>query len=202
MYKVKPEDVIPTRTDKQIALIEKRKGGFCGPIKSERGKGNKLYKKFTALAANVTQENAFELIEIAHKLSDIVNGMTAKNSVCAKGCSYCCQVNVDISDLEAAYIEEKTGKKATKSVYDKHPSSKDIPYCPFHDAENSICSIYEFRPLACRGFFAFDNPDLCIGNDQIHAVMSAWHNPSTRQLIETVQAVCGDVVGDIRSYFK
>lgn len=201
MYKVKPEDVIPTRTDKQVWVQNKTKGGLCGTNKKDVKKGNKLIKQFDAMSKNMTREKIIPMVELAHQITDLGNSKSIENAVCAKGCSHCCQVNVDLNSFEAAYIEIKTGRMVKESVYNLRPGSKLVKYCPFHNAETSLCDIWEFRPVACRGFFAFDDPKLCEGNDKTHAISSAWNVPVTKHIMEVLKTRGGGEVKDIRAYF-
>lgn len=199
MYKVKHEDIIPSRTDEEVMLLQDK---LCGSNPKAAKKAYVLLNQFQALTKNMTRDRVIEVVELAHKISDLANADSTKNAVCAKGCSYCCQVNVDISGLEAAYIEVKTGREVKQTSYHLKPGNKLIEYCPFHNSETSLCDIWEFRPIACRGFFAFDNPELCVSSDNVHAISSAWNIPATKQLMEVLEHCCGGEVGDIRSYFK
>jgi Fe-S-cluster containining protein len=77
-------------------------------------------------------------------------------------------------------------------------------YCDFLDQKSGECTIYEYRPLACRTFFAFDSPDLCDtdNGEYPHAIFSA----KTHGLIQSIQqqlfAMGGSRHADIREWFK
>lgn len=202
MYKVKPEDVIPTRTDAQIAKMEKAQNGIAGAHRKDRKKGVKLFEKMKKLTTDMKREYVLEVVSLAYQIADISNGRSADNAVCVKGCSHCCQVNVDVTGLEAAYIEVKTGHPVELNNYNLRPGDPNVPYCPFHDDKTATCSIHEYRPIACRGFFTFDSPKLCIGNNITHAITNAWNNPATKTLMDILGEVCGNEVKDIRAYFK
>lgn len=84
-------------------------------------------------------------------------------AACHAGCSSCCHYNVSVFPLEARYIEVWSGHKrlpAPAPASDFHGTP-----CPFLKAGQ--CSIYEFRPMACRKHFAITRtaywcaPDRC-----------------------------------------
>lgn len=198
MYKVKPEDIIPIRSDEET---ERLKAELTGSTPKAAKKAHKLVAQFQALSRNMSQDTILPMVELAYKISDLANAKSTTNAVCAKGCSHCCQVNVEVTDLEAAYIEIKTGHKVVEQKYSLPVTSKLIPYCTFHDEETATCKIWEFRPMACRGFFAFDDPKYCVGNNQTHAITSTWNNPGTKQIFEVLQHCGNGVTNDIRYYF-
>lgn len=202
MYKVKPEDVIPTRTQEKVKLLIERNYKMSGSKKKYIKRSRKLYDRFIDLARNMTRDKAVELVELAHKISDLANTESTKNAVCAKGCSWCCKINVEITAIEAAYIELKTGRIVTPRPYTKKHDDPTIEYCPFHDEQAATCSIHEFRPMACRGFFAYDDPKFCVDPSTVHAVTNAWHIPATKHIIEVLETVCGNEINDIRGYFN
>lgn len=202
MYKVDPKDVIPSRSDDEIKALEKKEQGLIGSSKNAGKKANILFRQFMAIGENINKTNMFEAVNLAHKMSDLANDKSAANSVCVKGCAHCCQVNVDVTVVEAIYIEKMTGHEINIKPYSIPAGSKLVPYCPFLNQESATCSIHEYRPIACRGFFTFDDPKLCVGNDQIHAVSNAWHVPATRVIMEMLLECSNGEVKDIRSYFS
>ena len=98
-----------------------------------------------------------------------------ENIACKKGCSWCCYKQVGVSPLEVFLIAEHLKNKRIKisladiksrlTALDRQTNglssearlAAQLP-CAFL-AENS-CSIYEVRPLACRGGNSID-ADLC-----------------------------------------
>jgi uncharacterized protein len=84
---------------------------------------------------------------------DVIYDFVRKFSICKKGCSYCCQYGISISQLEVEYIRKKV--KLDKMMINTADSK-----CPFLTA--GICSIYHYRPFSCRRHLAFyDSPEWC-----------------------------------------
>ena len=113
-------------------------------------------------------------VKRAYALADAITALVAAPIATCKGvgCSYCCtNSEISVSLLEAQYICESVpwvtmreplptlansllvkiaqGKKSTKKLGD----------CPF--LLNGACSVYQYRPLACRAYFSVDNTKLC-----------------------------------------
>jgi Fe-S-cluster containining protein len=60
---------------------------------------------------------------------------------CKSKCSYCCNIRVDVSDLEISII-----KKNAKKQFRNTDKGRVIGEpCPF--LKNDLCSIYDFRPF-------------------------------------------------------
>lgn len=82
-----------------------------------------------------------------------------QNIACHKGCSNCCKnPMVQISNLESRgisfYISEIMDYDMQEKIKVRLLNHTTSAECPF--LLNDVCSIYEFRPLACRGFYVFN----------------------------------------------
>jgi Fe-S-cluster containining protein len=104
------------------------------------------------------------------------NPMSKDGSItpaCHKSCAWCCYLNVDMLEAEAYFIADQVNKKFDKEKRERisiqmkknrektrnlAPDQKEHTRhrCPFLDDDNS-CSIYEIRPLACRGMYTADD---------------------------------------------
>lgn len=126
------------------------------------------------------------------------------HACCSKGCSYCCNMDIQLTTLEAEYIH------VLKGVPMKH--GKDITTghtdpCPFLSS-GGICNVYELRPITCRSLFAFGEPQNCANGKkalQIGVYDAASRNPIISDIITWVQAVVmskGGEIRDIRDYFS
>lgn len=206
MYKVKPEDVIPTRTEQEIKAITDSGEQLVGGIwnSKNKNKAEKVAKKLQYLFNNIgTLGNKFlpQLVSTAHKAIDLQNLNSVKNSVCAVGCSHCCKVNVELSQAEAAYISFKTGFKIIERAYNRPPSDKNRDYCPFHNEKTATCGIYKYRPVMCRGFFAFDSPGECEDGQNSHAITAISNIPYTNEISLTLNHITQTKPKDIRYWF-
>lgn len=83
---------------------------------------------------------------------------------CARGCAFCCRVNVDISEEEAACIIEYCQQRGMQINTERMQAQlgkdrstwKDLSIADQHCAflKDGLCSVYEVRPLACRKYFS------------------------------------------------
>lgn len=119
--------------------------------------------------------------KVAHKLVQaIIEGQKAKNwdsfktqVKCTAGCSGCChqqvEINSDEADLLATLVvngvhidHDKMNRLASKNFTDlewwRLPNTERS--CLFL-AENGTCRVYDNRPLACRKYFVFTDPEKC-----------------------------------------
>jgi Fe-S-cluster containining protein len=122
-----------------------------------------------------TPENAVELGRNAMEgTSKIAAGLLARSSqapACRNGCAHCCYQSVGVSapevlaiydhlvstrspaELTATVERIRAADDATRGMSSADRFSPELP-CPF--LENERCSIYEARPLACRGKNSLD----------------------------------------------
>lgn len=100
----------------------------------------------------------FGRLKWSYRYLDYYHKFVTADSVCSKGCSHCCSVDVRISSLEAAYITENIGIPA--DFTSEHSKNHASP-CPFLSTDKS-CSIYPFRPFSCRTMRAADHPSYCV----------------------------------------
>src|SRR6202051_2196360 len=89
-----------------------------------------------------------------------VRGLRDVPIACRKGCSHCCHIWVSATAPEILSISKilrRRGRSAISKVHAAHTETRDYEFdvrdehpfpCPMLD--NNMCSIYEFRPKACR----------------------------------------------------
>lgn len=153
---------------------------------------------------------ASENASARNKLQKIYNLMTdlvkaAEPYVaCKNGCSACCHMNVVISPVEAKYIEQNTGIKpaqVTGSIYHSLSEFVGIP-CPF--LIEGSCSIYEFRPFACRKHMSFDtSPYYCEPKHSLEAEVPLIEFCGAEgAFYDIVRFASGGVFADVRDFFK
>ncbi|WP_335914030.1 YkgJ family cysteine cluster protein [Shewanella algae] len=145
------------------------------------------------------QNIPLDLLEQIYLFMDEHNKFVTTFSVCEKGCSACCNIPVNVSRLEAEYIQRKTGHKLSNRIILKTGRSP----CPFLESD-AACSIYQHRPYNCRTFHTLDNPKYC-STDENHAVygVSSMGYGSTMmaQLAAIIRHVNKGEYKDIRAYF-
>lgn len=98
-------------------------------------------------------------IEVNKEVSDKIS--------CKKGCNFCCQQPVRITDDEADLLLKVTGEldwdkierqaKYKDSDWFKQP--KEDQGCIF--LQDGECLPYEWRPNACRQYFSIEDPKNC-----------------------------------------
>jgi Fe-S-cluster containining protein len=121
---------------------------------------------------------------------------------CSKGCSHCCSMDVQLTTLEAEYIQVHTGVplRAAGRLTTGHRSP-----CPFL-TDAGACGIYRFRPLVCRIFHALGDPENCRpGREQIqYGAPPQYGNDIFLNLLGWVNHVTIHADGtcrDIRDFF-
>jgi len=124
----------------------------------------KKYKKLL-LQLNNDRSDRFSKVKRIYKFIDNHNDeMFKKDTVCARGCSFCCYMNVDVTEVEASYIAEYTkrplNENINNSVHADISKYSGVP-CPFLDIHNGSCTIYDFRPTVCRMYHVFESADKC-----------------------------------------
>jgi Fe-S-cluster containining protein len=104
-----------------------------------------------------------------YALIDETMARTNRENSCKRGCNFCCHINVDITDPEAAAIhhhcKENKIKVDTKYLKERlQVRAKEVAFsktaaCVF--LKNGECSIYAVRPLACRTYLVVNEPKYC-----------------------------------------
>jgi hypothetical protein len=92
---------------------------------------------------------------------DEVGAVAAPHAAYRRGCSHCCHTSVLMPEQEAELIGRKIGVKPREVVGFTQRGAIKAGYdnpCPF--LKNEQCSIYEWRPLACRQLFNMDRDAL------------------------------------------
>ena len=124
----------------------------------------KKYKKLLLQLDN-NRSDRFSKVKKIYKFIDSHNDkIFKKDTVCAKGCAYCCYINIDVAEVEASYIAKYTKKplkeNINNSVHANISKYNGVP-CPFLDTHDSSCTIYDFRPSVCRMYHVFESADKC-----------------------------------------
>ena len=115
----------------------------------------------------------------------IIEGLTTKigrTVTCSTGCSFCCNVEVHITEDEAELLasvlkdrkieinQEKLNMQAGITDGTWLDRTCDDLTCIFLD-ENDECKIYQYRPMNCRKLMVTSDPQLCdikYRNEMVH----------------------------------
>jgi len=128
--------------------------------------------------SNISKTQA-QVTESLHALMDETNSLfiekvaeTGKKIPCAKGCSFCCYLIVEITASEAELMTKEANRLGV--VIDRNALNKQLPHAtvqkwsalPYHQRKcvflkNGSCSVYAQRPAACRKYFVVTDPKLC-----------------------------------------
>lgn len=118
-----------------------------------------------ALSAKTLAKKVFWLRKAADKATETI----VESSACSSGCSHCCHISVILSRSEALQIARETGRTLNSQAGRFGPDQIDVQRerltsemygkpCTF--LVEGRCSIYEFRPQACRLQINMDDDDL------------------------------------------
>ena len=145
------------------------------------------------------QESRIIKLEKIYSFLTIYGNFVKTFSVCSKGCSHCCSIDIQMTELEAIYIHEKTGKQITNPT--GLLSTNNYSPCPFLNT-NGECTIYDIRPFNCRTFHALDDPKYCeTGED--HQLYNTYTSVYYSKFFEFLLEVLNETqeIYDIRDYF-
>lgn len=121
----------------------------------------KLSAREDALPTELRRVNASVSTKL-HRVYAVVDELTAAARpfvACSNGCSACCHMNVMISETEAQMIAKETGRSPAPLLHSRRHGLAEFSGepCPF--LRESVCSIYEQRPFACRQHLSFHTSD-------------------------------------------
>ncbi|CDQ20476.1 Putative zinc-or iron-chelating domain-containing protein [Halobacillus karajensis] len=129
------------------------------------------------------------LAEVDHEIERMEDFASMKPN-CFMGCAFCCYFPIVITKMEAKmmfhsieqfdpdrkeaifshwekYFEQQQGKLKTALSMDyENPETKleykklNLP-CPMLDPDTQLCMAYEVRPIPCRTYLNYSNPQVC-----------------------------------------
>ncbi len=118
---------------------------------------------------------------------------------CAKGCSYCCYMDVNIMDIEARFIENNTGINIKNKS--EHVSINNSTAC--HFLVDNTCSIYENRPFVCRTYHVLSPKEFCQHKmpAKMYGALPHFGNPLFQDAFVLLTQHLGNNWKDIHDWF-
>lgn len=168
-------------------------------------------KAVVKLTRHIERHKKGELTDSLIFMQSLHNGTKAlsesfsKVSVCTKGCSHCCKLNVDLTLVEALYIKSKL--KGDNVALRYSAGFESGTFCPFHNEATKACNIYEFRPIACQLFASVDSAEYCKTPDVAHEVLTQHSISAFEDLVRPLEDAGRlhpeyPVYADIREWFE
>ena len=121
-----------------------------------------------------------EVDKVIEKEKDSEYGKQVK---CGKGCSFCCNYHIDITDDEADLLVEHTKEEGIvidKAHLEKQKDKtldtwKELKYvdrkCVFLD-DKGACKVYKYRPISCRTLQVVTPASFCDAQSGVKEVAS------------------------------
>ncbi|MGP4067195.1 YkgJ family cysteine cluster protein [Halobacillus sp. B29] len=132
------------------------------------------------------------LKEVDHEINRM-ESFSGMGATCFKGCAFCCYFPIVLSRMEAKmmfrsiehfseqrknaifehwerYYNQQAGKLDTALAMDPDDPNTKLEYkklnlpCPMLDPETQLCMAYEVRPIPCRTYLNYSDPNVCAEN--------------------------------------
>jgi len=134
--------------------------------------------------------------------SDREKSPESANIKCGKGCSHCCRGPVEIWPQEAALLIERAREmgvaldmarlerqsRQTLDTWVQQPAADTA--CVFLGSDGA-CTVYEFRPNACRKLLVVTDPALCDAQKHPSESVGRWFSWEAEILESAAQEVFG-----------
>jgi Fe-S-cluster containining protein len=160
-------------------------------------------RKFREVAEFVTLGNASRnaKVKAIYEAADAITVEVAPLTACQKGCNHCCKIDVGVAEVEAQFIGRNIGKSPRIVSGATEGYGENRTPCTFLSQDGS-CKIYQYRPFACRTYFALDSPDYCKDLKVSHVTYDYKGNGMLTKLAHLLSQLNGAGRGaDIRDFF-
>lgn len=116
--------------------------------KISRAIPNRIIKQEKNLYSNVLKNRQEPLgkLKLLYDFVEEIYHYAYRFTPCKRGCDHCCYYRIDITDIEAQYIEIENSIRRSSEIL-ANPLLHTLP-CPF--LKGRLCSIYDSRPFYCR----------------------------------------------------
>lgn len=188
-----------TDAERAIAEALQQRDRFMASISKELLQEEDAIARTVGLMNSAARPKLRKIYALVDKLVDAAAPFVA----CKSGCSACCHMNVNITEVEAQLIEEQTGRRYKRLATPvRHPVDKftGVP-CPF--LADGACSIYSVRPFMCRHHVSFNLDSYWCAPERAHlAEMPMVSFGAAKQAHRSVTRLdAGGMHGDIRDFF-
>ena len=152
------------------------------------------------------QKEPFKALEALYDLLNRVYAHTDGLIACKKGCSYCCHMQVIVTQVEADFIAARSGVAAKRLTTPGNPNSgywiNAAKPCPFLRVNQ--CSIYAYRPVNCRTHVSFEQDAQKCSFDSTSKIAMLDREvslPGAMQAYKEIALRHGGYNTDIRDFF-
>jgi len=150
-----------------------------------------IYDRHIAKFRAVEKQHSLEIASDVHEVMDEVitrdrvKDPGSSNIQCGKGCSNCCHEAVEIWPHEAALLiriayengvvldQARLERQSRYTVDTWRQQPRADKACMFLGSDGA-CSVYEFRPNACRKLLVVTDPALCDASDHKPDSVGRW----------------------------
>lgn len=196
------------RVRERLAENEVRFANGYSPLRSPVAMDDVM--RFGRLASDA--RTAAKRVFWLRQMCAVAERTVAPAAACKAGCDHCCHIDVAVSRPEALLIAREAGVQLHEPVSPRTPEqlldalSREVEPpqhagspCPF--LANSRCSIYQWRPLACRLHFNLDRDDLLCRLVEGFAVSVPYFNSIVPKAIAMQVLGTTSEYADIREWF-
>jgi Fe-S-cluster containining protein len=117
------------------------------------------YQQFNSNLQYGEENVLYGMYEVMDQFDRDIPDKVRREISCKKGCSFCCHINVDVTEVEVKLIQKYAEERKMEINYEA-AADPNRSACPFLSV-NGKCSVYKVRPLACRKYFVISDPKLC-----------------------------------------
>lgn len=187
-------------TSEQLQSASARRSAFLAAIPKPMLRAEDELPAVVAVAHASTRSKLHRIYQLADEISRTREPFVA----CAKGCSSCCHMNVNITIAEADRLGRSIGRQPTaihRSIH-RPPEHFAGQPCTFLGPDGT-CAVYTDRPLVCRTHAShFEDSVACHPDVMNRIEVPQVEFSGLDKALFLVSEVRGEVIlADIRDFF-